>query len=520
MDQTAHRPRGGAVMDSGETAAGPTPHGYTVLAELGRGRLGRVLLCRDDGSGREVVVRVLDGSTRDERHRAVLQSELAAVAAASRHACAVPIESTWSDERAGMCLRQKYFPGGSAQALLDASSEWAVDDALVAGIRAAAALAHAHRHGVLHLDVRPQNLLADAEGNWSLADGGLARAVTGRGLATDPHAPRELLGWEEPGSAADVYGLGSTLGALLATPLGPHSPRQVELRPDLPPALVALLNRMTAADPSARPPLAEVDRVLRAQLDRASTGRTPAAETYGPTALVPLPVRQLGAVAPPMIDTGLRDRKKRVIAVAAAIAVAFVAAAGVTVATLEDDKPAQAAGEVSASGNAGAPEAEQGPPPVDDAAVPVTQPAPQGDTSADEALSAETTAAEPAKPKAAVPATKLVPAPITKNVAGHLVGDVLVSLRPAGYMISWSEPAIYKDVVGYLVVLTTPKNVVIARQFAAPGQTLVVLTSPPLAKNSCIRISTLVDTGDEVRIARQPKRDCKSIGAAYAGDRP
>lgn len=507
-------------MDSGG-AAGPAPHGYTVLAELRRGRVGRVLLCRDNGSGHEVVVRVLDGSTRDEGHRAVLQSELAAVAAASRHACAVPIESAWFDEQAGMCLRQRYFPGGSAQALLDAGSEWAVEDALVAGIRAAAALAHAHRHGVLHLDVRPQNLLADAEGNWSLADGGLARAVTGRVLATDPrHAPRELLGWEEPGTATDVYCLGSTLGALLATPLGPHSPGQVELRPGLPPALPALLNRMTAADPSARPPMAEVDRVLRAQFGRASTSRTPAAEPSDPPVVVPLPVRQLGAVAPPMVDTGLRDRKKRVIAVAAAIAVAFVAAAGATVATLEDDEPTQAAAEVSPSGDAGTPEAEQGPGPADDAAVPVTQPEARTDMSAEEATSPETAEAEPAQPKTALPATKLVPTPITKNVAGHLVGDVLVSLRPAGYMISWAEPAIYKDVVGYLVVLTTPKNVVIARQFAAPGQTLAVFTSPPLAKNSCLRVSTLVDIGEEVRIARQPKRDCKKIGAAYAGDRP
>lgn len=509
------------MTDPGGAAAGPTPRGYTVLAELGHGRLGRVLLCRDDGSGREVVVRVLDGWARDEGHRGVLQSELSAVAAASRQACAVPIESTWFDEPAGMCLRQQYFPGGSAQALLDAGSEWAVDDALVAGIRAAAALAHAHRHGVLHLDVRPQNLLADADGNWSLADGGLARAVTGRVLAADPrHAPRELLGWEEPGTATDVYGLGSTLGALLAAPPDPHRPGQVELRPGLPPALLALLNRMTAADPSARPPLAEVDRVLRAQLGRGSTSRTPAAATFDPPAAVPLPVRQFGAVAPPMVDTGLRDRKKRVFAVAAAIAVAFVAAAGVTVATLEDDKPAQAAGEVSPSGDAGTPEAEQGSGPATDAAVPVTQPEPQADPSADEATSPEAAAPEPAKPKAALPATKLVPAPVTKNVAGHLVGDVLVSVRPTGYMISWAEPTIYKDVAGYLVVLTTPKNVVIARQFAAPGQTLAVFTSPPLARNSCIRISTLVDTGEEVRIARQPKRDCKSISRAFAGDRP
>jgi hypothetical protein len=120
-----------------------------------------------------------------------------------------------------------------------------------------------------------------------------------------------------------------------------------------------------------------------------------------------------------------------------------------------------------------------------------------------------------------VPATSLGPAPFTGNVTDRLVTDVQVKVRTTGYLITWEEPVVYEDAVGYLVVLTAKKtNKVVARQFAVPGQTAVVFTGPPLRKDTCIRINTLVDTGKEVRIARQPVRNCAVIGKAYAGPRP
>lgn len=277
----------------GAPVAGEAPVGYTVVRELGTGRLGRVLVCTSP-SGSRVVVRVLAVRPVDTTAQARLEAELRAAAAAGQHACAAQISRVWTDPDLGICLEQAFGPGGSAQAVLAADGPFDPAEVTIGGLRLAAALASSHARGVLHGDLRPANVLLDENKDWLLADGGVARAVRRADPSVpallDPlYAPRELYGWEEPGPPADVYSLGATLYAMLSGhPPGAEDSRRgagaqyagllvgpAPLPPAVPAPLAGLVLRMLAPDPADRPPLTEVDQILRAQVPAAARSRIP-----------------------------------------------------------------------------------------------------------------------------------------------------------------------------------------------------------------------------------------------------
>ncbi|MGI5347882.1 serine/threonine-protein kinase [Streptomyces sp. CA-250714] len=283
-------------------AAAPTavlpvlPDGYQSQRVLAAGPRGTVVLCREVSSGREVAVKVLPPTVGDAARRLAAHSELLAAGAAARHPCAVTVMDAGSTGAEQLFVVEEFCPGGSAQDRLTASGPFPVEDVLVIGVRLALALHSSHRRGVLHLDVRPANILFDADGGALLAGHALGRvlqrAVPSLGAVFDPaYAARELFGWEAPGPAADVYALGATLYALLA-----GEPAQAEAvrrggsaayeavlagglprppRGDVPEPLYALLHRMTAPHAEGRPPLTEVHRILRMLLPVSCAARVP-----------------------------------------------------------------------------------------------------------------------------------------------------------------------------------------------------------------------------------------------------
>ncbi|MET8574672.1 protein kinase [Streptomyces sp. NPDC005012] len=147
------------------------------------------------------------------------------------------------------------------------------------GAALARALAHVHRAGIVHRDVKPSNVLLDADGAPHLADFGIARLVdTTRHTAPDVLtgtaaylAPEQVAGGRI-GPAADVYALGLVLlECLKGTPEYTGTPLEAAIArihrppaiPDgLPAGLVALLRAMTAQDPAARPTADECARTL------------------------------------------------------------------------------------------------------------------------------------------------------------------------------------------------------------------------------------------------------------------
>jgi len=116
-------------------------------------------------------------------------------------------------------LVMELLEGGSLRSMLDRGARLSLAQAAVVGADAARALDYAHRQGLVHRDIKPANLLFDEEGRVSVADFGLARALSeaawtepaGAVVGTARYASPELVRGEHLDSKADVYSLALVL---------------------------------------------------------------------------------------------------------------------------------------------------------------------------------------------------------------------------------------------------------------------------------------------------------------------
>jgi eukaryotic-like serine/threonine-protein kinase len=248
---------------------------YEIGPEIGRGSTATVHRARDRETGQDVAVKLFTAaaspvdSGRDRREADIL--------AGLRHPGLVAfLDSGTTDDHLFVVL--ELVDGQSlAQSLLDGPLDAA--DVTALGAALAGALAYVHGRGVVHRDVKPANILLDADGHPRLADFGIARLdgatrVTGTGLVVGTAAymaPEQVRGGDV-GPPADVYSLGLVLlEALTGEREYPGSPveaavarlhRPPRVPPALPPALATALRRMTATDPAVRPSAAEVVGLL------------------------------------------------------------------------------------------------------------------------------------------------------------------------------------------------------------------------------------------------------------------
>ncbi|MGH3928124.1 MAG: bifunctional serine/threonine-protein kinase/ABC transporter substrate-binding protein, partial [Pseudonocardiaceae bacterium] len=120
----------------------------------------------------------------------------------------------------------EYLPAGSLADRLKAGGSLPWAEVLAIGVKLAGTLESAHKAGVLHLDVKPANVLIGPDGEPKLADFGIARVRAALGVTTQTlaftagFAGPEWFEEGEPTEASDVYGLGATLFTLLVG----HSP--------------------------------------------------------------------------------------------------------------------------------------------------------------------------------------------------------------------------------------------------------------------------------------------------------
>ncbi|GAW47806.1 MULTISPECIES: serine/threonine-protein kinase [unclassified Nocardioides] len=192
--------------------------GYDHLTEVGRGGDSVVFRARDVAMNRDVAVKVLQ--TDDERAAARFVREIEITVALGRqHPNIVNILTTGTTESGHPAIVMDFYESGSLDDRLRSHGPLPVDEVVTIGAVLADALAFAHSHGVLHRDVKPQNVLV-LPTSWVLADFGIARLVDSEHTSsvetfTYRHASPQILDGQPPTAADDLWSLGSTLYTLV-----------------------------------------------------------------------------------------------------------------------------------------------------------------------------------------------------------------------------------------------------------------------------------------------------------------
>lgn len=191
---------------------------YRLVAPLGTGASAVVYVAEDVRLRRDVAVKVLHPAlAADSAFLRRFQAE-AQVAAGLRHPNLLAVHD-WGEEHGTAYLVTEHLEGGSLRDLLDRGFRASPSQALLLGLQAARGLDHAHRRGLVHRDVKPANLLFDADGRLRVADFGLARAIAeaavtepmGALLGTARYASPEQAEGRPLDGRSDVYSLGLVL---------------------------------------------------------------------------------------------------------------------------------------------------------------------------------------------------------------------------------------------------------------------------------------------------------------------
>ena len=293
---------------------------YRVESRLARGGMASVYLALDTRLDRIVALKVMHAGLAADRDFVARFIREAKSAARLSHPHVVAVHDQGTDHAAGtVWIAMEYVEGVTLRDRMDEGGALAPLEALELLEPVLAALGAAHRAGIVHRDVKPENVLLADDGRIKVADFGLARAVSASTSATSTQgmligtvaylSPEQVeRGVADPRS--DVYSAGILLFEMLTgtKPFRGESPIQVayahvhddvpppsgRVRGGLPPVLDALVLRATSRDPDRRPvdasafqaELVAARRVLRAP--RTDTGpRSRAQPTTAWTEVVP-----------------------------------------------------------------------------------------------------------------------------------------------------------------------------------------------------------------------------------------
>jgi serine/threonine protein kinase/tetratricopeptide (TPR) repeat protein len=250
---------------------------FEIERKIGVGGMGTVYRALDRDTGKPVAVKRLDISGKHDAERF---NREASVLAELRHPSIVRYVAHGKTERGDHYIAMEWLDGETLHKKLS-SGKLAIIECVQLGMCVATALAEAHRHGVIHRDIKPPNifLVSGAIDRAKLLDFGVARLTghesagamtrTGALIGTPGYmAPEQARGEKEILPSADVFALGSVMFeclaakppfyganvmAVLAKILLEEAPRTRELRPEVPRALDELIASMLAKEPAGRP---------------------------------------------------------------------------------------------------------------------------------------------------------------------------------------------------------------------------------------------------------------------------
>jgi serine/threonine-protein kinase len=309
---------------------------YTVVRKLGAGGMANVYLAEDQELGRRVAIKILNERHANDDQFVERFRREAKNAAALSHPNIVSIYDRGEAEGT-YYIAMEFLDGRTLKELVVARGPAPITVSVEYARQILSALRFAHRHGIVHRDIKPHNVLVDAEGRVKVTDFGIARAGTsqmteaGSIVGTAQYLSPEQARGTNVDQRSDVYSLGIVLYELLTgtVPFNGDTPVEIAMkhlstlpeapsvkRPDIPRDLDLIVMRALAKDPddryqSAEEMDADLERFLRGSAvspvtEEAATQilRVPFDQPYAATAatmIAPPSRRTAGAPSPPPV---------------------------------------------------------------------------------------------------------------------------------------------------------------------------------------------------------------------------
>ena len=213
------------ILKPGDSIAG-----YTVDRLLGKGGVGAVYLAKSQSTGGLYAVKILSPPEEDGRsewrRRFAHEAEFAMKV---KHRNLVAVHAAGEDPETGLCyIVMDYVSGGTLSARIAECGRMGMRESVDIVVQLADVLEVAHRAGVVHRDIKPDNIMFDADGTPKLADLGVAKfssssmqtttlTSTGVMIGTPAYmSPEQMMNSNSVDGRADIYSLGLVLYEMLA----------------------------------------------------------------------------------------------------------------------------------------------------------------------------------------------------------------------------------------------------------------------------------------------------------------
>jgi serine/threonine protein kinase/outer membrane protein assembly factor BamB len=249
---------------------------YTVLRELGAGGMGVVYHCRDEFLQREIAIKMLLPELMADDDTVEVFRQEARLAAQLEHPNVVTIHNIGLENREGKVhhyIAMEFLPGGSLKQRIT-GEHFSMEQCLEWMKQLAIGLNYAHKRGVVHQDIKPDNIFITQDGNLKIGDFGLALIATGvaveravQGKGTPAYMSPELCQGDPQDHRSDIYSLGTVFYELV-TRERPYKasgmiemamkhatapiPSARKINPDVPDVLDRAIQKMMAKSPDER----------------------------------------------------------------------------------------------------------------------------------------------------------------------------------------------------------------------------------------------------------------------------